>query len=58
MITINEKLAKELQLKLGQVDNVVEIIEDEELVDHFIFSRRLTFMERKDKVYDNSSLYQ
>ena len=32
MITINEKLAKELQLKLGQVDNVVEMLDQGDTV--------------------------
>lgn len=48
----------ETHLDYLEVDNVVEIFEDEELVDHFIFSQRLTFMEKKDKVYDNSNIYQ
>ena len=48
----------ETHLNYLKVDNIIEIFEDEELVDHFIFSQRLTFMERKDKVYDNSSIYQ
>ena len=48
----------ETHLNYLKVDSVVEVLEDEELIDHFIFSQRLTFMERKDKIYDNSSTYQ
>ena len=41
-----------------KVDNVTEVFEDPELIDHFIFSQRLTFLFNKSTIYDESSLYQ
>ena len=38
--------------------DIEEVFEDEELIDHFIFSQRLTFMERKDRVLDPALLEQ
>lgn len=40
------------------VDDVGEIIKDERLIDHFIFSQRLTFLHRKANIYNSSSKYQ
>ncbi len=48
----------ETHLDYLKVDNVVEVFEDEELVDHFIFSQRITFLKSKAYLYKNSSLYQ
>lgn len=48
----------ETHLNYLKLDNVGEVFEDEELVDHFIFSQRLTFLNRKAKLYRNSSTYQ
>ncbi len=48
----------ETHLNYLKVDNVVEVFEDEELVDHFIFSQRLTFLSKKAYLYKNSNLYQ
>ena len=48
----------ETHLDYLKLDNVTEVFEDEELVDHFIFSQRLTFLNRKTKLYNNSSTYQ
>lgn len=45
-------------LEYLEVDNVFDIVKDKELIDHFIFSQRLTFWENRNKSYDNSSLYQ
>lgn len=41
-----------------KLDSVLDVFEDKELIDHFIFSQRLTFLENKDKIYDNSDTYQ
>ncbi len=48
----------ETHLDYLKLDNVGEVFEDEELVDHFIFSQRLTFLDRKAKLYRNSNVYQ
>lgn len=41
-----------------EVDNVFEVFKEQELVDHFIFSQRLTFLEKKAALYSDSSLYE
>ena len=41
-----------------EVDNVIDVFKDKKLVDHFIFSQRLTFLERKNKLYNKANLYQ
>ena len=41
-----------------ELDNVFEVFEEEKFIDHFIFSERLTFLARKNKVYDKAPLYQ
>ena len=48
----------EVHLDYLKVDNIFDIFKDEELVDHFIFSQRLTFLNTKEKIYDNSNIYQ
>ena len=48
----------ETHLNYLEVDNVSEVFKDPELVDHFIFSQRLTFLSNKSRMYDNSTLYQ
>ena len=48
----------ETHLDYLELDNVTEVFEDEELIDHFIFSQRLTFLHRKARLYDKSSIYQ
>ena len=48
----------ETHLNYLKLDNVGEVFEDEELVDHFIFSQRLTFLDRKAKLYRKSTAYQ
>lgn len=48
----------EVHLDYLKVDDITEILEDEKLVDHFIFSQRLTFLKNKDKLYNKASLYQ
>jgi len=48
----------ETHLDYLELDNVGEVFEDEELVDHFIFSQRLTFFARKARLYNHASAYQ
>ncbi|MBQ3298240.1 MAG: O-antigen ligase family protein [Bacilli bacterium] len=48
----------ETHLNYLKLDNVGEVFEDEELVDHFIFSQRLTFLDRKANLYHKASAYQ
>ena len=40
------------------VNNIHEIFENPQLIDHFIFSERLKFLDNKYKIYDNSSIYE
>ena len=48
----------ETHLDFLELDNIGEVFEDEELVDHFIFSQRLTFFVKKARLYNKASLYQ
>ena len=48
----------EIHLDYLEVDNVFEVFTEYELVDHFIFSQRLTFLENKNKLYLKSSAYE
>ncbi len=48
----------ETHLNYLKVDNIGEIFTDEKLVDHFIFSQRLTFLNKKAKIYNKSPLYE
>ena len=41
-----------------EVDNVLDVFKDKELIDHFIFSQRLTFFDKKAKNYADATLYQ
>ncbi|MDD5888452.1 MAG: O-antigen ligase family protein [bacterium] len=41
-----------------QVDNITDIFQDEKLIDHFIFSERITFYGSKKSIYQNSNIYQ
>ena len=45
-------------LKFLKVNDITEVFEKEELVDHFIFSQRLTFLKNKAKIYHKSNTYQ
>lgn len=40
-----------------EVDNITDVFKDPELIDHFIFSQRLSFLSNKSKIYDESNLY-
>lgn len=41
-----------------EVDNVFEVFQEKELIDHFIFSQRLTFLEDKINLYSKASTYE
>lgn len=47
-----------IHLDFLEVDNIFEIFKEKELIDHFIFSQRLTFLEKKADIYAESSLYE
>ena len=40
------------------LEHVTEVFKDQELVDHFIFSSRLKFMNKKAKIYNKASTYE
>lgn len=48
----------ETHLDYLKVDNITDVFKDPELVDHFIFSQRITFLAGKSRMYDKSSFYQ
>ena len=48
----------EVHLDYLKVDNIFDIFKEERLVDHFIFSQRLTFLHNKDRLYDKANPYQ
>ena len=48
----------EVHLDYLEVDNVFEIFQEQELIDHFIFSQRLTFLSDKSIDYIESSTYE
>ena len=41
-----------------KLDHVTDVFKDEKLVDHFIFSQRLTFLKNRNKLYNKSNTYQ
>ena len=48
----------ETHLDYLELDDIGDVFEEEELVDHFIFSQRLTFLHKKAFVFNHSSSYQ
>ncbi len=40
-----------------EVENITDIFKDKKLIDHFIFSQRLTFLSNENKLYKESNLY-
>lgn len=40
-----------------EVENITDIFKDKKLIDHFIFSQRLSFLEKENKLYNKSNLY-
>lgn len=47
-----------IHLDYLEVDSIVDVIKDKSLIDHFIFSQRLTFLENKALLYADASLYE
>ncbi len=47
-----------IHLNYLKLDNITEVFSDDKLVDHFIFSQRLTFMKNKSKLYHQANFYQ
>lgn len=41
-----------------EVDSLIDIIKDEDLIDHFVFSQRLTFWENREETFKNKNVYQ
>lgn len=48
----------ETHLEYLKVNSVKEVLKEPELIDHFIFSQRLTFLENKNNIYVDSSIYE
>jgi hypothetical protein len=48
----------ETHLEFLEIDSIEEIFRDRETLDHFIFSQRLTFLNRKAKLYHKANTYQ
>ncbi|MBR5370105.1 MAG: O-antigen ligase family protein, partial [Bacilli bacterium] len=40
-----------------EVEHITDVFKKKELIDHFIFSQRLTFLEKEHKLYKESNLY-
>lgn len=47
-----------IHLDYLKVDNIFDIFKDKKLIDHFIFSQRLTFLDDKVEIYSKSSTYE
>ena len=45
-------------LKYLKVEKITDVFKDKQLIDHFIFSQRLTFLSKKAKMYHNTNIYQ
>ena len=45
-------------LKYLKVEKITDVFKDEKLIDHFIFSQRLTFLNKKAKMYHKANIYQ
>ena len=41
-----------------ELDHITDVFQDEKLIDHFIFSSRIKFLDNKAKVYKHSNTYQ
>ena len=48
----------ETHLEFLKVDNVIDVLEKPRLIDHFIFSQRLTFLSKRQKDYNKANTYQ
>ena len=40
-----------------EVEHITDVFKKKELIDHFIFSQRLTFLEKENQLYKESNLY-
>ena len=60
LILPNTNFYKNIKTHLDylKVNNITEVFKDPELVDHFIFSQRITFLSSKSRLYDESTPYQ
>ncbi len=47
-----------IHLDFLKVDSIVDVFKNKELIDHFIFSQRLTFLEDKAEIYADASFYE
>lgn len=47
-----------VHLEFLEVENITDVFKDKELIDHFIFSQRLSFMEDRSADYITSSSYE
>ena len=47
-----------VHLEFLEVENIMDVFKEKELIDHFIFSQRLSFMEDRANDYINSSAYE
>lgn len=45
-------------LKYLKVEKVTDVFKDKKLIDHFIFSQRLTFLGKKANMYHKANIYQ
>jgi len=41
-----------------KLDSITDVFKDEKLIDHFIFSERLTFLKKKHNLYKKAPIYQ
>ena len=48
----------ETHLNYLELDSIKDVFKDDSLIDHFIFSQRLTFMKNKAKIYKEANVYQ
>ena len=45
-------------LEFLEVEKITDVLKDEKLIDHFIFSQRLTFLKDRNYLYKESNTYQ
>ena len=48
----------ETHLDYLKLDHITDVFQEEEFIDHFIFSQRLTFLRREGNLYHKASIYQ
>ena len=47
-----------VHLEFLKVESITDVFKDEKLIDHFIFSERLTFLKNRNNIYEKSNTYQ